>query len=72
MPPYGKTSFDGVRSALKDLARYSTSSEGTFGAPDEVDPVTIWWARLPDGAGCRSERRSTSSWNPVCPSGSTD
>lgn len=54
MPPYGKTSFDGVRSALKDLARYSTSSEGTFGAPDEVDPVhhlvgaAAGWGGLPE------------------------
>jgi hypothetical protein len=54
MPPYEKTSFDGVCSALKDLARYSTSSEGTFGAPDEVDPVhhlvgaAAGWGGLPE------------------------
>jgi hypothetical protein len=54
MPPYAEASFDGVRSALKDLARYATDASGTFGARGEVDPVhhligtAAGWGGLPE------------------------
>lgn len=54
MPPYEEVSFDGVRAALKDLARYSLTSERTFGAAGEVDPVhhllgaAAGWGGLPE------------------------
>lgn len=54
MPPYEEASFDGVRSALKELARYSSGTERTFGAVDEVDPVrhllgaVAGWGGLPE------------------------
>lgn len=54
LPTYEQTSFDGVRAALKELARYSTSSAGTFGRRDEVRPVNhligaaAGWGGLPE------------------------
>jgi hypothetical protein len=54
LPHYDPESFDGVRAALKELARYSTTSAGTFGGPDEVQPVhhligaAAGWGGLPE------------------------
>jgi hypothetical protein len=54
MPAYDQTSFDGVRAALKDLARYSTSIVRTFGTKAEVEPVrhligtAAGWGGLPE------------------------
>jgi hypothetical protein len=54
MPPYEEASFDGVRAALKELARYASSTAGSFGAAGEVDPVhhligaAAGWGGLPE------------------------
>lgn len=54
LPDYEQASFDGVRAALKDLERFSTSTERTFGRRDEVDPVhhligaAAGWGGLPE------------------------
>lgn len=53
-PTYEQTSFDGIRAALKDLARFEASAERTFGSRDEVDPVrhligtAAGWGGLPE------------------------
>jgi hypothetical protein len=53
-PTYDQASFDGIRAALKDLARFGTSTERTFGARDEGDPVrhligtAAEWGGLPE------------------------
>jgi hypothetical protein len=53
-PDYEPRSFDGVRAALKELARFVPSTERTFGSRDEVDPVrhligtAAAWGGLPE------------------------
>jgi hypothetical protein len=53
-PSYDPVSHDAVRSALKDLARFSVHFERSFGAADEVDPVrhligtAVGWGGLPE------------------------
>lgn len=53
-PTYDMDSFDAVLQAALGLARHSTSSAGTFGAKDDVDPLRYFlgtafgWGGLPE------------------------
>jgi hypothetical protein len=56
MPDYDETSFNAVRNALLELARYTSGYGRTFGRQDDVDPVrhligtAAGWGGLPEEA----------------------